>query len=48
MRDNFEKIACLTQKAFIDIRNALISNSLTREQKAAVDSLPHDNQGDLI
>jgi len=42
LNDNIEKIACLTQKAFIDIRNALISNTLTKEQKAAIDSLPHD------
>jgi hypothetical protein len=41
-RENISDVAHLVQKAFADIRTNLKSNTLSKEQKAAVDSLPHD------
>ena len=41
-RNDIESVARLVQKAYIDIRDALKNDTLTVEQKAAVDSLPHD------
>ena len=41
-REHIEDVARLVQKAFIDIRTNIKSNTLTKEQKAAIDSLPHD------
>ena len=41
-RENIDKIARLVQKAFIDIRGGINANTLNKEQKAAVNSLPLD------
>ena len=39
---HFEKIARIVQAGFLDIQKELKADKLTQEQKAAVDSLPHD------
>ena len=41
-RENIDKIARLVQKAFIYIRGGINANTLNKEQKAAVNSLPLD------
>lgn len=41
-RDDIESIACLVQKAFFDIQCNLQNNTLSKEQEAAVASLPLD------
>jgi len=40
--DGIESVARLVQKAFIDIRRNLQSNTLNKAQKAAITSLPFD------
>jgi hypothetical protein len=41
-RENIETVARLTQKAFLDIRKNLLNNTLSKEQKVAIASLPFD------
>jgi hypothetical protein len=42
-RNFVEKVARSAQRAFIDVRRNIIDNKLTGNQKAAIESLPHDN-----
>jgi hypothetical protein len=42
-RNFIEDVARKTQRAFLDVRMGLVHKRLTDEQKAAINSLPHDN-----
>ena len=41
--ENIESLASLVQKAFIDVCAALNNNTLSQEQREAIESLPFDN-----
>ena len=42
LKPHIEGIACLVKKAFLDIKSSLNSATLSKKQREAVGSLPHD------